>query len=486
MFNNKRNLTIVSYACILLFLFGCGNQNKELYIIQTNEPTEETTAIPSEKYITFETLEIETKVRELIDKPSGNITEQDVFKIMDLDLDHVEIKSFSDLVLFKNLKKLRLESSNITNLDGIESLTNLEILWLRDNEIYNIKPLMELTSLKELDIADNNVVDYSPIENLSNLVDLGIGDNNGNIGSLSFLKKLTKLESLYAPWCGITDISAISGMTQLTYLNLRNNNISNIGPLKKLKNLEYLELADNIIVDITALDGLPNSAEIFIDGNPIDKEQYKNYKSKIENDLYTVHVNKKIHKTMSEFDFAVQGYKDRQGSYIAKKVTISCQGKTLQEINFIEDELLGYPSSYDEEFGFVVEDMNFDGFKDIRIVQYVPAAPNISYLCWIWDKKLKQFKEDKDLESILSPEFDHKKELIYSFTRGSASEHYEETYQYIDGKLTLIRTVATGYVNDEDPDNPYYMEYKLMDGEWKLIKKKIIELEEIKIKSDDN
>jgi hypothetical protein len=181
---------------------------------------------------------------------------------------------------------------------------------------------------------------------------------------------------------------------------------------------------------------------------------------------------------MSPFDFEVQGYRTKDGyNYVAKSITISNDGKVIQKIELVQDELTGYPTSFDENFGFTIEDMNIDGFMDFNIIAYVPASPNVSYCMWVWNPKTYQFEENSELEQILSPAFDQDKKLISSFTRGSATDHYEDTYQYIDGKLTHIKTIATGYVNDDDPQNPYYIEHQLINGEWKLIKKELYDLD---------
>lgn len=463
-----------------LFLVGCNNQKQEIHVNPSPSPTNvAANDINGNALIKFENPKLEAEVRKKLGKSSSDILERDVLKIKELDLDDAEISSITELTPFTNLKKLSLDFSNISNLEGIEKLSSLEILHLRRNKLVDITPLAALTSLKELDIAENNVTDFTPLENLTNLVSLCIGDNGGNINDISFVEKLTKLESLYAPWCGITDISALSDLTDMNYLNLFHNNISDISPLKKLNKLDYLELDMNQIVDISVLNQLTNITSIFIDDNPIDKDQKKKFFTITEKDLKMVHLKKQISKKLPAFDFAVQGYRTKDGyDYVAKSITISNKGKVIQKIKLVKDELTGYPTSFDKNFGFTIEDMNFDGYKDIRIIQYVPAALNISYCMWVWDPKTSQFKEDNDLEEILSPEFDHSKKLIHSFTRGSATDHYEDVYQYIHGKLSLIKSIATGYVNEDDTKNPYHIEHQLIKGKWKLIKKEKCKLSE--------
>ncbi len=463
---------------VLLLLMGCSNQNQEQQVNPTILPTKIATNVENNYVaIEFKNPQLEAKVREHLGISTSDITEKDLLKINELDLDNVEISSITELTIFKNLKILRLGFSNISNIEGIEECTKLESLWLRRNNIDDITPLASLTSLKELDIAENNVRDFTPIANLTNLVSLGIGDNNGTISDLSFVKNLAKLESLYAPWCGKTDIYALSDLTELNYLNLMSNRITDITPLKNLEKLDYLQLNNNQIVDISVLEQLPNITSIFIEDNPIDNEQKEKFFAITEKELKTIHFKEQVSQDLPLFDFDVQGYRTKDGyNYVAKSISISNDGELIQKIELTQDEVTGYPTSYDENFGFTIEDMNFDGYMDFRIIKYVPIGPNISYCMWVWNLKTNQFDENYELEQIFAPVFDQDKKLISSFTRGSATDHYEDTYQYIDGKLTQIKSIATGYVNEEDLQNSYYIEHQLINGKWELIKKEKYDL----------
>lgn len=190
-----------------------------------------------------------------------------------------------------------------------------------------------------------------------------------------------------------------------------------------------------------------------------------------EKNLYTVHYEDQIHPDMTPFDIAVEGHEYGDGhQYVAKNITIYRNEKLIQKIELEENQMTGFPTSTSEDFGLTIEDMNFDGYKDLRIIMYIPASPNISYYMWVWNPKANQFQEDNDLEQIFSPRFDHDKKLIYSATKASGN-HYIYTYQYINGKLTCVKYNEMGYVNDEDPKNSYSIEYQLIEGEWMLTKK---------------
>src|SRR5215211_5221367 len=73
-----------------------------------------------------------------------------------------------------------------------------------------------------------------------------------------------------------------------------------------------------------------------------------------------------------------------------------------------------YPScTLPKEQIFIVEDVNFDGYNDIRLLQFLPAAPNLPYYYWLYNPAKQNFQPQKDLEEITSPTFDPIEKLIY-------------------------------------------------------------------------
>ncbi|MDQ0195255.1 XAC2610-related protein [Paenibacillus wynnii] len=170
-----------------------------------------------------------------------------------------------------------------------------------------------------------------------------------------------------------------------------------------------------------------------------------NSKPSIEKINEVYEIRQRIHADMPEFTYEIFGYRDEILNHASKIVIFrNDSNEILQQINFEETE-----TPDDESFGFVIEDMNFDGYLDIRIQIDTPAAPNISYYCWIWDRSTSRFIENLDLESITSPEFDSKNKIITSFGRASAAEHFTETYKYMAGIPTLMKKI-TEIIDDKD------------------------------------
>lgn len=88
---------------------------------------------------------------------------------------------------------------------------------------------------------------------------------------------------------------------------------------------------------------------------------------------------------------------------------------------------------------FFIEDVNFDGYNDIRLLQFLPASPNLPYYFWTYNPKTLLFTQDTTLENITSPEFDQQAKTIFSTWRDGCCKHGSDTYQYVNGKVALIK-----------------------------------------------
>lgn len=151
-------------------------------------------------------------------------------------------------------------------------------------------------------------------------------------------------------------------------------------------------------------------------------------------------IKEKIHSSLPAYELKVYGKRKLSGiptqTYLsAHKIAVyKPGGELLQEINFDATRTLNGDS-----LGFFLEDMNFDGYKDIRIQVSTPPGPNIPYYCWLWDNSAAKFVKNEPLEKITAPNFDQDKETITSFVRAGAAHHLEYTYKYIGGVPTVVR-----------------------------------------------
>jgi len=126
--------------------------------------------------------------------------------------------------------------------------------------------------------------------------------------------------------------------------------------------------------------------------------------------------------------------------------------------------------SMDSNDPLTVEDMNFDGYVDISIIQFVPAGPNIPRYCWIYDVSKGTFVRDKPLEAITSPVFDAKAQTVVSEWRDGAGSYGTSSYKYIAGKLALVKEVTKTAA--EDNGDMIVVSKELVNGKMKVMSKK--------------
>lgn len=86
-----------------------------------------------------------------------------------------------------------------------------------------------------------------------------------------------------------------------------------------------------------------------------------------------------------------------------------------------------------------VEDVNFDGYADLRIMKYLPGGANVPYFFWIYDKETDRFVEAKEFEVVLSPQVDAQNKELISRQRVSAAEYVTEYYKSQGWVPRLVR-----------------------------------------------
>ena len=109
-------------------------------------------------------------------------------------------------------------------------------------------------------------------------------------------------------------------------------------------------------------------------------------------------------------------------------------GKLVQKIT-IEDETIETDFFLDGDIN-VAEDINFDGYKDLRIVN-ARGANITGYNYWIFNPMLKRFEKDPVLENIPYPSFDGDKKTITAF-HATNFGIYSTIFKFINGKYQMI------------------------------------------------
>ena len=153
------------------------------------------------------------------------------------------MKSIKCLEYAKNLKKLKLNENEISDISPLKNLTKLEYLEIQRNRIVDINPLKNLTNLKFLKLYNNLIEDIAPLSNLTNLTGLDL-HYNVTVGGDESHKIISK---------GITDISALKNLKKLEFLDISANRIEDISILKNFDKIKDLDFSGNRVKNYEGL-----------------------------------------------------------------------------------------------------------------------------------------------------------------------------------------------------------------------------------------
>ncbi|MBZ4187311.1 XAC2610-related protein [Niabella beijingensis] len=132
-------------------------------------------------------------------------------------------------------------------------------------------------------------------------------------------------------------------------------------------------------------------------------------------------------------------------------------------------ELGGFDEAMYDDYGTIeLEDLDFDGYPDLKIPVYYPQAikNDGAYLYFIYHPQTRQFVSDKDLDELGYLDFNSKtKEIRKSDADGRGNEG-DAFYRWVGKKFYLIREVRVY----EDSQYTFYTEYAIRNGKSVKIK----------------
>ena len=253
----------------------------------------------------------ELKLREILDKPTGDIMLSDLWNKKELilypiDDDH-KIRDIGFLSELQNLQRLIINNNEITDLSPLESLTNLTGVFFNTNNVSDISPLAKLPNLTAVDMSNNPISDLSYLSTMTNLESLhlfciGLDDENlwfcinyvcdlpkldkfdigaNAITDFSPLRSMKYIKALSVWDANIDDytfenlVESIEDLPNLESLSLPNNQISDLSPLMVMRNLKNLNMKNNNIEDVSPLLHM-NLSSIDLSDNPLENPEMLN------------------------------------------------------------------------------------------------------------------------------------------------------------------------------------------------------------------
>jgi len=138
--------------------------------------------------------------------------------------------------------------------------------------------------------------------------------------------------------------------------------------------------------------------------------------------------------------------------------------KKIQAIEIAELEVAEEPS------GIEFEDINFDGYQDIKIRVYAGATGNEGFSYVLYDPGTKAFKINKDFAGLNRPHLipDKKQFATHSNMGSAGAEFVDEIYEIRNNKPVLIRSITQRYLYDKG----YLLrtEKELTNGKLKVVR----------------
>ena len=111
------------------------------------------------------------------ESPTGELTQADLEKVTELELDGKQLTSVKSLEKLTQLESLHLSHNKLTDVKGLENLMQLKELPLDDNQLTDVKGLENLTQLEGLWLPRNQLTDVKGLEKLTRLTELDLMDN---------------------------------------------------------------------------------------------------------------------------------------------------------------------------------------------------------------------------------------------------------------------------------------------------------------------
>ena len=273
-------------AIAIVFIIG-------LVISCSLNPAEED---PKLIIVNFTDLNFETLIREKLEIPTDDITNQDMWTITYLYGDNKNIHDISGIEYCSGLRILALRGNDIINIEPLSKLVLLNNIALENNQISDIKPFVDnpgigigddILTLFNNPLSDKTILQYIPMIQargvkiysdaiLSSPGIVNIIDENFRIVIREHLNKptgdiinteLDTLTKIYARDRNIKNIYGIEFCLNLNTLDIGENSISDLLPLFNLKQLSILKVDNNIISDIEPLRWLDRLTNLYLNNN---------------------------------------------------------------------------------------------------------------------------------------------------------------------------------------------------------------------------
>lgn len=166
---------------------------------------------------------------------------------------------------------------------------------------------------------------------------------------------------------------------------------------------------------------------------------------------FTYEVRSCIHENMPEFRFVASG----EDIFVTGLNVYNENSTSILSVSFELENCPVYTEMMDT-MGLHITDVNFDGYKDVIILNcFHGAHGNSWYDCWLWDAEISTFIHSESFVNICNPALDPDKQCIYSTGGSGAGYHMWDIYKFIAGEFVLSNRLSFDWLHDEESGYSY-------------------------------
>lgn len=145
----------------------------------------------------------------------------------------------------------------------------------------------------------------------------------------------------------------------------------------------------------------------------------------------------------ANYDFKLQTYKGKmQDAGMHERMYTKINQLDIYYKNQLHQRINGFDEClYDDRAEVIMEDLNFDGYLDLKVPIYFPERTKYdgSFIYFIYNKTSRQFEKNQQLIDMEYLNFDSLKKEVYRYDESSEG-FITNYYKWKDGKLYLART----------------------------------------------
>lgn len=223
-------------------------------------------------------------IRFELDIPDADdITRKDLAKLQSFNCVGVgkkgngKVNSLQGLEFAKNLGRMTLRDSEITDIAPLKNLESIEELTITNAKLRSLADIGYQPNLQRLDVEGNQITSLAPLFGLTKLSTLNV--NNNRVTSLEGLPlENEELRNLYVANNRIREVTPLKQHRYLKEVDLSNNFIEDVAPLN-IRGIQTINLRDNYVKDFTPLAPLMQNRyaplkKLEVDGNYVSDPEH--------------------------------------------------------------------------------------------------------------------------------------------------------------------------------------------------------------------